>query len=113
MKALDALAWPRSKLDIKLVCEDDDHDTIAALQACADELLTHWELDAAAHQQMSRPAYPDGGTAGWIRLAVGAALLLALQAGSAEAAQITRQPADQRPRRGGPPARRWRPPTRR
>lgn len=39
---------------------------IAALQACADELLTHWELDAAAHQQMSRPAYPDGGTTGWI-----------------------------------------------
>jgi cellulose synthase/poly-beta-1,6-N-acetylglucosamine synthase-like glycosyltransferase len=35
IKALDALAWPRSKLDIKLVCEDDDHETIAALQACA------------------------------------------------------------------------------
>src|SRR5690606_34354716 len=39
---------------------------IAALQACADELLTHWKLDAAAHQHMSRPAYPDGPMTGWL-----------------------------------------------
>jgi glycosyltransferase XagB len=30
---LDALDWPRSKLDIKLVCEADDKDTRLALQA--------------------------------------------------------------------------------
>lgn len=39
---------------------------IAALQNCADELLTHWDLDAAKHQGMTRPAYPDGGTGGWL-----------------------------------------------
>lgn len=39
---------------------------IAALQACADELLTHWELDAAKHQAMTRPAYPDGDTSSWL-----------------------------------------------
>ncbi|MFD1197875.1 glycosyltransferase family 2 protein [Brucella gallinifaecis] len=31
--ALDQLNWPRSKLDIKLVCEKDDFDTIAALRS--------------------------------------------------------------------------------
>ncbi|MER2536801.1 MAG: glycosyltransferase family 2 protein [Rhizobiaceae bacterium] len=30
---LDGLAWPRSKLDVKLVCEEDDRDTLAALAA--------------------------------------------------------------------------------
>ena len=31
--ALDRLDWPRSRLDIKLICEEDDADTIAALRA--------------------------------------------------------------------------------
>ncbi|WP_083199244.1 glycosyltransferase family 2 protein [Rhizobium sp. AC44/96] len=31
--ALKRLNWPASKLDIKLVCEADDHDTIAAFRA--------------------------------------------------------------------------------
>ncbi|WP_244484083.1 MULTISPECIES: glycosyltransferase family 2 protein [unclassified Rhizobium] len=31
--ALDKLDWPRSRLDIKLVCEEDDLETIAALEA--------------------------------------------------------------------------------
>ncbi|WP_176086326.1 glycosyltransferase [Martelella sp. HB161492] len=31
--ALLALDWPRTKLDIKLVCEADDHETIAAIKA--------------------------------------------------------------------------------
>lgn len=30
--ALDRLDWPRSRLDIKLVCEADDHDTIEAIR---------------------------------------------------------------------------------
>jgi cellulose synthase/poly-beta-1,6-N-acetylglucosamine synthase-like glycosyltransferase len=30
--ALGRLQWPRSKLEIKLVCEEDDHETLAALQ---------------------------------------------------------------------------------
>ncbi len=30
--ALDRLDWPKSRLDIKLVCEADDHSTIAAIE---------------------------------------------------------------------------------
>ena len=33
LQALGALVWPRSKLEIRLVCEADDHATIAALEA--------------------------------------------------------------------------------
>lgn len=33
LRALGKLVWPRSKLEIKLVCEADDHATIAALEA--------------------------------------------------------------------------------
>lgn len=33
LQALGALVWPRSKLEIKLVCEADDQATIAALEA--------------------------------------------------------------------------------
>ncbi|WP_428427376.1 glycosyltransferase [Pararhizobium sp.] len=33
VQALDRLDWPRSRLDIKLICEADDAATIAALQA--------------------------------------------------------------------------------
>lgn len=31
--ALGSILWPRSKLEIKLVCEEDDHKTLAALRA--------------------------------------------------------------------------------
>ncbi|TCM56133.1 cellulose synthase/poly-beta-1,6-N-acetylglucosamine synthase-like glycosyltransferase [Rhizobium sp. PP-F2F-G48] len=31
--ALDRLDWPRSRLDIKLICEEDDGETLAALEA--------------------------------------------------------------------------------
>jgi hypothetical protein len=33
IEALDSLDWPRSRLDIKLICEEDDAETIAALRA--------------------------------------------------------------------------------
>ncbi|MBO3758459.1 glycosyltransferase [Ciceribacter sp. L1K22] len=33
LKALDRLDWPKSRLDVKLVCEADDRDTIDALRA--------------------------------------------------------------------------------
>ena len=33
LEALDAIVWPRSKLEIKLVCEADDHTTLAAIRA--------------------------------------------------------------------------------
>lgn len=33
IQALDRLDWPRSRLDIKLICEEDDAATIAALKA--------------------------------------------------------------------------------
>jgi len=33
VEALDRLDWPRSRLDIKLICEEDDAETIAALKA--------------------------------------------------------------------------------
>ena len=39
---------------------------IAALQACADDLLTQWGLDAAKHQTMTKPAMPAGATAEWV-----------------------------------------------
>lgn len=33
IKALEALNWPRSRLDIKLICEADDQETLEALQS--------------------------------------------------------------------------------
>lgn len=33
LAALDTLDWPRSRLDIKIVCEADDADTLAAIRA--------------------------------------------------------------------------------
>jgi hypothetical protein len=41
-------------------------EPIEALQVCADELVTHWGLDAEAHRALSRPAAPAGPTAGWL-----------------------------------------------
>jgi cellulose synthase/poly-beta-1,6-N-acetylglucosamine synthase-like glycosyltransferase len=35
LAALDRLVWPRSKLEVKIVCEADDHATLQALRA-------HW-----------------------------------------------------------------------
>ena len=37
-----------------------------ALQACADDLLTSWGLDAELHKGLTRPALPSAPTAGWI-----------------------------------------------
>lgn len=34
LAALERLIWPRSKLEIKLACEADDHATLAAIAAC-------------------------------------------------------------------------------
>lgn len=31
IRGLDNIVWPRSRLDIKLICEEDDHETIEAL----------------------------------------------------------------------------------
>jgi hypothetical protein len=42
LAALKQLNWPASKLDIKLVCEADDHTTIAALQAA--DLAPQFEI---------------------------------------------------------------------
>jgi hypothetical protein len=41
-------------------------EPIAALQACADDLVTSWGLDAEKHRTLSRPAMPSQPTAGWI-----------------------------------------------
>ena len=37
-----------------------------ALQACADDLLASWELDAEKHKSLTRVAMPAQPTAGWI-----------------------------------------------
>ena len=37
-----------------------------ALQACADDLLASWGLDAEKHKGLRRPATPDRPSAGWI-----------------------------------------------
>lgn len=42
VEALDAIVWPRSKLEIKLVCEADDEATLAALRAM--KLPPHMEI---------------------------------------------------------------------
>ena len=42
VKALERLEWPRSKLDIKLVCEADDPETIKAARAL--RLPPHFEI---------------------------------------------------------------------
>lgn len=34
LTALDWIVWPRDRLEIKLVCEADDHETLAAIRAC-------------------------------------------------------------------------------
>lgn len=38
----------------------------AALQACADDLVTSWGLDAEKHKALSRPVMPSRATGGWI-----------------------------------------------
>jgi hypothetical protein len=38
----------------------------SALQACADDLVSSWGLDAERHKHLSRPAMPSAPTAGWI-----------------------------------------------
>ncbi len=40
--ALDRLDWPASRLDIKLVCEADDAETLAALRAR--RLRPHYDI---------------------------------------------------------------------
>jgi len=42
MTSLSRLVWPRSKLEIKLVCERDDHETLAAIRAL--ELRDHVQV---------------------------------------------------------------------
>lgn len=42
VEALERLVWPRSKLEIKLVCEADDRETIDALEAI--DLPPHFEI---------------------------------------------------------------------
>ncbi len=34
LTALEWIVWPRERLEIKLVCEADDHETLAAIRAC-------------------------------------------------------------------------------
>lgn len=41
-------------------------DAARALQACADDLVASWGLDAEAHKSLDRPAMPVDATAGWI-----------------------------------------------
>jgi cellulose synthase/poly-beta-1,6-N-acetylglucosamine synthase-like glycosyltransferase len=42
LTALDWIVWPREKLEIKLVCEADDHETLTAIRACP--LPSHIEV---------------------------------------------------------------------
>ena len=42
VRSLKRLDWPSSLLDVKLVCEEDDHETIAALRA--QDLPRHFEI---------------------------------------------------------------------
>lgn len=39
---------------------------VKALQACADDLLKSWGLDAEKHKTLSRPVMPAGPTSGWL-----------------------------------------------
>ncbi|URK88649.1 glycosyltransferase [Rhizobium sp. RCAM05350] len=52
--ALDQLDWPRSRLDIKLICEEDDVATIAALRAL--RLAREYEIVLVpAHMPRTKP----------------------------------------------------------
>lgn len=42
LTALEWIVWPRERLEIKLVCEADDHATLAAIRACP--LPSHIEV---------------------------------------------------------------------
>ncbi|WP_173934843.1 glycosyltransferase [Chelativorans sp. Marseille-P2723] len=42
LMALSRIVWPRSKLEIKLVCEEDDHETLEAIRA--QELRSYIEV---------------------------------------------------------------------
>lgn len=42
------------------------HGAMAALRKCSDELITHWGIDVAAHQTLSRPATPKSRPASWL-----------------------------------------------
>ncbi len=41
-------------------------EAAGALQACADDLVASWGLDAERHNTLTRPAMPARSTAGWI-----------------------------------------------
>jgi len=41
-------------------------EAAGALQACADDLVASWGLDAEKHKGLTRPAFPAKPTAGWI-----------------------------------------------
>lgn len=54
VQALDELDWPRSRLDIKLVCEADDEETIAALSGLS--LAPEYEiLRVPVHMPRTKP----------------------------------------------------------
>ena len=40
---------------------------LAALDACTDELLTHWGIDVARHKEISRPVAPVDSPANWLK----------------------------------------------
>lgn len=39
---------------------------LAALATCVDELMTHWGIDVAKHQDLTRPAQPNGDPGKWV-----------------------------------------------
>jgi len=54
VSALDRIVWPRSRLDIKLVCEADDASTLAAIAAL--NLPPHFQvLEVPAGQPRTKP----------------------------------------------------------
>ncbi len=40
---------------------------LAALATCVDELMTHWGIDVAKHQGLTRPVQPDGDPGQWVQ----------------------------------------------
>lgn len=52
--SLGRLVWPKSKLEIKLVCESDDHETLAAIRAI--DLRSHVEVvEVPVSQPRTKP----------------------------------------------------------
>lgn len=63
---ITGISLERGLTDPVLLKTGELGEAAKALQACADDLLASWGLDAEKHKALTRPVMPAGPTAGWV-----------------------------------------------